>query len=226
LGAAQPHGRRTTSWNSQLGTGHRSGGQSAGIVVRVTVGHGVVLGRAGGSVVTPVVTTGGPGCGRDVGPGGPGRPRVRDVSTGQGRSWMRMSTEQPLLGHYWWRKQVLSVGVVKEKGKPPEGVKKKKEEVQRREEDTHVGAARLHQRRGRDVIGAPARVLHSADVLAVRVGAPPRALARDDLLGDGRAAAGGGLGEYGAGEGEDGREKELHLGLGCRLLSVWVGLAD
>jgi len=66
LGPGQPQGTRTTSWNSQLGTGHRSGGQSAGMVVRVTVGHAVVL---GGSMVTAVVTTGGLLDGRDGGLG-------------------------------------------------------------------------------------------------------------------------------------------------------------
>jgi len=63
-----------------LGTGHRSGGQSAGIVVRVTVGQGVVR---GGSWVMAVVTIGGGFVGRagfSVGP-----PR-RDVDTGHGWS--------------------------------------------------------------------------------------------------------------------------------------------
>ena len=82
LGPGQPHGTRTTSWNSQLGTGHRSGGQSAGIVVRVTVGHGVVL---GGNMVMPVVTTGGLFVGRDGGVGNSGFGR-RDVEMGHGWS--------------------------------------------------------------------------------------------------------------------------------------------
>jgi hypothetical protein len=96
LGPGQPHGTRTTSWNSQLGMGQRSGGQSAGIVVLVTVGHGVVL---GGSCVMPVVTTGGLLDGRDGGLGNSG-PRPRDVEMGHGWSWIRIDTPQPLLGHF------------------------------------------------------------------------------------------------------------------------------
>lgn len=58
MGPAQPHGMPRFSWKVQLGTGQRSAGQSAGCVVRVTVGHvgvgvGVVL---GGSVVTLMMT--------------------------------------------------------------------------------------------------------------------------------------------------------------------------
>jgi hypothetical protein len=50
FGPVHPQGMARFSWNVQFGTGHRITAQSAGEVVRVTVGHGVVVGR-GGSVV-------------------------------------------------------------------------------------------------------------------------------------------------------------------------------
>ena len=55
LGPAQPHGTTTLVCSVQPGTGQRMGSQLAGRVVRVTVGHGVVVGGRGGSRVTLVM---------------------------------------------------------------------------------------------------------------------------------------------------------------------------
>lgn len=57
MGAEQPHGSTRLSWTAQPGTGQRTGSQSEGRVVCVTVGQGVVVGGRGGSVMMVVVTT-------------------------------------------------------------------------------------------------------------------------------------------------------------------------
>ncbi|SPQ19743.1 2719a65e-ad51-41a7-959b-6df0caacaf9d [Thermothielavioides terrestris] len=53
----QPHGTTRLDCTRQVGTGHRSAGQSAGLVVWVTVGHGVrvvLVGSVTMLVMTPV----------------------------------------------------------------------------------------------------------------------------------------------------------------------------
>lgn len=50
----QPQGMFKVVRAMQLGTGQRMTGQSAGLVVLVTVGHGVEV-RTGGRVVTPML---------------------------------------------------------------------------------------------------------------------------------------------------------------------------
>jgi hypothetical protein len=57
LGALHPHGSTRFSWTEHPGMGQRSGSQSDGRVVCVTVGQGVVVGGRGGSVIIVVVTT-------------------------------------------------------------------------------------------------------------------------------------------------------------------------
>jgi hypothetical protein len=54
---SHPHGTAIVVVVRHVGTGHRIAGQSAGLVVRVTLGHGVdVLVDLGGSVTTLVIT--------------------------------------------------------------------------------------------------------------------------------------------------------------------------
>jgi hypothetical protein len=54
---SHPHGTAIVVVARHVGTGHRIAGQSAGLVVRVTLGHGVdVLVDLGGSVTTLVIT--------------------------------------------------------------------------------------------------------------------------------------------------------------------------
>ena len=107
---------------------------------------------------------------------------------------MRIDTPQPLLGHC-----------------PPPSVPLASPR-DTSEEVTYVGTARVDQSCRRHVLRAAARVLHRAHVLAVGIGATPRALTGQHLPGDGRAEPCGRLCRGQAGQHDESGE-EPHDGL-------------
>ena len=100
LGPSQPQGTTRLVFSVQPGMGQRMGVQSAGCVVRITVGHGsdVLVGR-GGRMMMLVVTTGGAG---DDGGDAVLVLRVVDVRVGRGGRQasflVRYTTSHPALG--------------------------------------------------------------------------------------------------------------------------------